>query len=248
MGDGARNRAIVEAGYDNVADRYPELEAGGREWPRMRWLAKLLGQIEPGAAVLDVGCGNGVPATRAISERFAATGIDISAAQVERARENVPGARFLHGDLLAADFGQEFDAITAFYVVDHVERERHASIFELFDRWLRPSGWLLLSIEPRPSPAAFATGWADRCSSASTTRRRRSSWSARPASRSSSTRWSLSSRANARFPFCGCWRGRLASPEPHRAVALLDPAADKRGRRLWMPCIICSTLPGRRWG
>jgi ubiquinone/menaquinone biosynthesis C-methylase UbiE len=63
MADEARNREIVEAGYDNVADRYAELEAPGHEWPRMRRLAKLLARIEPGGAVLDVGCGNGVPAT-----------------------------------------------------------------------------------------------------------------------------------------------------------------------------------------
>jgi ubiquinone/menaquinone biosynthesis C-methylase UbiE len=62
MADEPRNREIVEAGYDDVADRYAELEAPGHEWPRMRWLAKLLAQIEPGRAVLDVGCGNGVPA------------------------------------------------------------------------------------------------------------------------------------------------------------------------------------------
>ncbi len=49
MADEARNREIVEAGYDNVADRYAELEAPGHEWPRMRWLAKLLAQIEPEA-------------------------------------------------------------------------------------------------------------------------------------------------------------------------------------------------------
>jgi cyclopropane fatty-acyl-phospholipid synthase-like methyltransferase len=89
-----------------------------------------------------------------MSERFHATGIDIPAAQIERARENVPEARLLHGDLLAADFGEEFDAIAAFYVVDHVERERHASIFERFHRWLRPSGWLLLSIEPEAEPGS----------------------------------------------------------------------------------------------
>ena len=154
MADEAHNREIVEAGYDSVADRYAELEAPGREWPRMRWLAKLLGQIDRGGAVLDVGCGNGIPATRAMSERFDATGIDISAAQIQRARENVPEARFLHGDLLGADFGEEFDAIAAFYVVDHVERERHASIFDRFHRWLRPSGWVLLSIEPEAEPGS----------------------------------------------------------------------------------------------
>ena len=69
-------------------------------------------------------------------------------------QEERPEARFLQGDLLAAGFGEEFDAIAAFYVVDHVERERHAAIFERFHRRLRPSGWLLLSIEPEAEPGS----------------------------------------------------------------------------------------------
>jgi cyclopropane fatty-acyl-phospholipid synthase-like methyltransferase len=150
--DSTQARSIVETGYDSVADRYAELEGEGREWPRMRWLMELLGHVEEGGAVLDVGCGNGVPATRAISERFGATGIDVSAEQIERARRNVPEASFLHGDLMAVDFTEEFDAITAFYVVEHVPREQHAGVFERFQRWLRPRGWLLFTIEPEAEP------------------------------------------------------------------------------------------------
>lgn len=150
--DPTQARTIVETGYDLVADRYADLEGDGREWPRMRWLMELLARVEEGGAVLDVGCGNGVPATLAISERFDATGIDVSAEQIERAKRNVPAARFLHGDLMELDLGQEFDAITAFYVVEHVPREQHASVFERFHRWLRPTGWLLFTIEPKAEP------------------------------------------------------------------------------------------------
>jgi SAM-dependent methyltransferase len=111
----------VEAGYDLVADRYAALEAEGSEWPRMRWLDRLLERTRPGARVLDVGCGNGLPATRAIAERFDATGVDVSAAQLERARRNVPGAKFIHGDVTELDFAEPFAAIAALYVMDHLQ-------------------------------------------------------------------------------------------------------------------------------
>jgi SAM-dependent methyltransferase len=81
MTNEADARTIVEAGYDAVADRYAALEEAGNEWPRMRWLERLLSGVEQGSRVLDVGCGSGVPATRAIAERFDAVGIDVSAVQ-----------------------------------------------------------------------------------------------------------------------------------------------------------------------
>jgi hypothetical protein len=39
-------RPIVETSYDRVADSYAALETEGHEWPRMRWLIKLLDRIE----------------------------------------------------------------------------------------------------------------------------------------------------------------------------------------------------------
>ena len=74
-------RQVVAAGYVKVALRYLELERDESEWPRMRWLRELLSRLPDGSDVLDVGCGNGVPATKLIAERHRTTGIDISAVQ-----------------------------------------------------------------------------------------------------------------------------------------------------------------------
>ena len=114
MADESDPRKIVETGYDAVADRYGALEPGDHEWPRVRWLRDLLGRVKPGERVLDVGCGNGVPATREIALAHQAVGIDISAAQIERARENVPDAEFAHSDLTEIEFEEPFAAIAAF--------------------------------------------------------------------------------------------------------------------------------------
>src|SRR2546423_3353777 len=56
---------LVAEGYDRVADAYERLE-GEREWPRRRWLDDLLGLLPPHSRLLDLGCGSGIPATRAI--------------------------------------------------------------------------------------------------------------------------------------------------------------------------------------
>ena len=90
MATEADPRKIVESGYDSVAGQYADLESPEHEWPRMRWLRDLLGRVRPGERVLDVGCGNGIPATREIALAHEAVGIDISAAQIERARGTSP--------------------------------------------------------------------------------------------------------------------------------------------------------------
>jgi cyclopropane fatty-acyl-phospholipid synthase-like methyltransferase len=141
---------IVAAGYDQVADGYERLEEQGHEWPRLRRLRELLADVPEGGRVLDLGCGNGVPALQEIGRRHQATGVDVSGVQAERARQNVPAATVLHADMVETDFAEEsFDAIVSFYAVEHVPREHHAELFRRFHSWLRPGGRLLFTVEAR---------------------------------------------------------------------------------------------------
>jgi len=145
-------RTLVEHGYDVVADRYEALERDGHEWPRMRWLRRMLAALPPGSRVLDVGCGNGLPATREMTRRHSAVGVDISGEQIARARRNVPEAEFIRGDLSEIDLEGPFAAITALYVIEHLPRGRHVEVLERFHDWLAPGGRLLLTIEPEDEP------------------------------------------------------------------------------------------------
>ncbi len=47
---------------------------------------------------------------------------------------------------------ESFDAISAFYVVDHIPRDEHARLFSRIERWLRPGGYLVFTIEPKDEP------------------------------------------------------------------------------------------------
>ena len=140
-------KRVVEQGYDRVAHEYARLE-GESEWPRMRWVRKLLKVLEPGSSVLDLGCGSGDPADVEISKEHKVTGVDISQTQINLARQNVPTGHFLHGDAGSVEFPPtSFDAVISFYTLEHIPREEHRTILRRIHNWLRDGGLLLISIE-----------------------------------------------------------------------------------------------------
>lgn len=146
-----RNRkAIVEAGYDAIADTFGEWSRRVVDPGRDRLLADIRSRLAPGSTVLDLGCGSGVPATVALAEAFQVTGVDISEPQLERARRNVPSATFIHGDMATVEFAAaSFDAVTAFHSLSHLPREEHAALLARIWRWLRPAGLLLVTMSAR---------------------------------------------------------------------------------------------------
>ena len=141
------SKQIVELGYDQVVSDYANLE-GKREWPRMRWLKKVLSQLEPGSSVLDLGCGSGDPAAIEIAKAHQVSGVDISQAHIDLARQNVPSGNFQQGDVGSVDFSSaSFEAVVSFYTLEHIPRREHQAILERIYQWLRPGGLLLFSIE-----------------------------------------------------------------------------------------------------
>jgi SAM-dependent methyltransferase len=140
-------RRIVESGYDSSAERYLEWSARIPDDPRLRFLAELTDRLDDGAAVLDLGCGAGVPCTALLAERHDVLGVDLSATQLGLARRNVPGARFERGDMTRVSFPDaSFDAVTAFYSVLHVPREEQGALYARIAGWLRPGGWFLAAL------------------------------------------------------------------------------------------------------
>jgi cyclopropane fatty-acyl-phospholipid synthase-like methyltransferase len=138
-------KQLVALGYDCIADTY--LERFGRSSVRTAKLAELIEQLPAGASVLDLGCGAGIPVARELVRLgFDVTGVDASEGQIERARRNVPQARFLQADMAAVQFAPEtFDAVSAFYSVTHLPRSEHAVLIRRVAKWLRPGGRFLAS-------------------------------------------------------------------------------------------------------
>ena len=136
-------KRVVETGYDRVAEHY--LASKDAEDPTtLGALEELARELPPDAAVLDLGCGGGVPVTRWLAQCFAVTGVDFSSRQLELARRNVPAANFLKADMTELVFAPEtFDSVVAFHSIIHVPRAEHPALLGNIHHWLKPSGGFL---------------------------------------------------------------------------------------------------------
>jgi SAM-dependent methyltransferase len=146
----ARQRDLVRRGYDAISLAY----RGDREDPgRYRgWVAELAGLLPPGARVLDLGCGAGIPATRRLAERgLQVIGVDFSAVQLQRARRLVPAARLVQADMAALHFAAaSLDAVVSFYALIHLPLADQRALFGRVRSWLRPAGLFLAIVGAQP--------------------------------------------------------------------------------------------------
>jgi ubiquinone/menaquinone biosynthesis C-methylase UbiE len=153
-------KQMVAQGYDLIAERYAEWVGRTRTDERARYTAVLLSALPPGAQVLELGCGVGVPTTQRLAQRFAVTGVDISAQHIALARRNVPAATFVQADMAALDFPPaSFDAVAAFYSIIHVPRDEHAALLHDIATWLRPGGLLVATMGAGATEAAVEEDW-----------------------------------------------------------------------------------------
>jgi 2-polyprenyl-3-methyl-5-hydroxy-6-metoxy-1,4-benzoquinol methylase len=137
----------VESGYDLIADQY--LATKNPEDPlALESLEDLASFLPPAAAVLDLGCGAGVPVTRWLANRgYAVTGVDVSARQLDLARTHVPEATFIKADMTEVNFAPDsLDAVVAFQSIIHVPRTEHPALLGRIHRWLRPEGAFLATM------------------------------------------------------------------------------------------------------
>jgi len=147
----ASQRDLVRRGYDAISRAYrdddgganPATDEGTERYTR--WVDDLAQLLGSRARVLDLGCGAGVPATRLLTEKnFDVLGVDISAVQIERARQLVPRANFEQADMATWEHDTgTFDAVVSFYSLIHVPIQDQRNLLPKIRRWLRPGGYLL---------------------------------------------------------------------------------------------------------
>ena len=152
-------KEIVRAGYDAIADRYAEWSASF-ESPVAGWLAKFAELVPAGARILELGCGGDNPSTRALAARYDYLGVDLSPAQLERARRALPAARFELAD--ATELRLEpasFDGIASLFMLGHVPRAQQGPLLRRIGEWLRPGGVLLATLGTAEADDEVEADW-----------------------------------------------------------------------------------------
>jgi SAM-dependent methyltransferase len=138
-------KSIVRRGYDLVSRAYRADDADDGMYAD--WLDLLEKRVERGSAVLDLGCGCGIPVARRLAQRYAVTGVDLSPVQVTRARELVPNATFACADMTTTQFPDEsFGAITCLFALIHLPLAEQPALLRNIRRWLSPGGLFFATV------------------------------------------------------------------------------------------------------
>jgi SAM-dependent methyltransferase len=139
-------RDLVRQGYDTLSYHYRSDDADDGRYAT--WLADLHARLSTPAAVLDLGCGCGVPVARYLTNAgYHVTGVDISDVQIQRARRLVPTGTFVRADATRLDLPPEsFDAVVCLFALIHMPLVEQPRLIDRIATWLRPGGWLLTTV------------------------------------------------------------------------------------------------------
>ncbi len=114
-------------------------------------LAFSLINIQPGAKVLDIGCGTGNHTARFIERGCKVTGVDLSLSMLEIAKEKFPSNTFVHSSVYALPFPEDyFDVVFSMLTFEFLE-EMEAAYFEM-KRVAKPNGQIFIGTINRKSP------------------------------------------------------------------------------------------------
>ena len=117
----------------------------------LRFLDRLRKKL-PGAALLDLGCGEGRHAIAATRLNFRVTAVDAEPGALKRAKAKaraagVSGLRFLMADALALPFARgSFDIVLDFGCLHHQRKADWPAYKRSVLRALKPEGFLILSV------------------------------------------------------------------------------------------------------
>jgi len=152
-------KRLVREGYERAAGEYEAWSARVDAGPRSHYLSVLGDLVDPGAKVLELGCGTGL-ATSELAKRFDVVSVDFSAACLELARRNAPRTRYVQADITRLGVRPAaVDAVVAFYSLIHVPREEQGAVFAHAAQWLCPGGVLLATLGSGDLPAGTDDDW-----------------------------------------------------------------------------------------
>ncbi len=146
----------MTAESERIADLYQRHAA---TWDRLRspgilfekdWLDRFMALLQPGSAILDLGCGGGLPIAGYLIERgYAVTGVDSSRPLIEMCRSRFPDREWMVGDMRTLSLGRTFDGILAWDSFFHLTPEDQTAMFPVLARHAAAGGVLMFTSGPQ---------------------------------------------------------------------------------------------------
>lgn len=150
------------ATYERAAASWSQARAsGGDDF----WAAELgeLSKLMPQGRVLDIGSGHGRDARLLSAAGYQVSGVDISPALLELAKDGCPQAEFKVGSIYQLPFDDEsFDAVWLAAVLLHLPKERAPQGVAEVKRVLRPGGAFFIAVKEGEGEKLLADEFGER--------------------------------------------------------------------------------------
>lgn len=150
MGENQGAPADLSNGYEEAAQAFMRLR--GASDIGVATVRKWASTLPPGASVLDLGCGDGVPLARAlIDDGFSVFGIDASPTLTAAFQSRFPGARVRCEAVESSDFfGRTFDAVLAVGLMFLLDARAQRDLIRNVSNALTPGGRFLFTAPKQP--------------------------------------------------------------------------------------------------
>lgn len=153
-------KQLVADGYDRIGEHYATWAQRVRVEERQRYTQLVLDNLPAGADLLELGCAAGLLTTDQLAAHLTLTGVDISPNQLALARQRLPHATWIQGDMTAVSFAPaSFDGVVAFYSIIHVPRAEQPALFVKIATWLRPGGLFVATFTATAAQSGYEADW-----------------------------------------------------------------------------------------
>jgi SAM-dependent methyltransferase len=118
-------------------------------WNDKKWHDRFMGLLHTGAAVLDLGCGGGMPvAFNLVSHGVRVAGVDSSPSLIAMCRARLPDQEWIVADMRGLRLARTFEGILAWDSFFHLNYNDQRSMFEVFSAHASHGTFLMFNSGP----------------------------------------------------------------------------------------------------